>query len=47
MGSDGKRSEAVIGPDGPEEIAAVILNMMTATFMTGAVVDVDGGTLLV
>ena len=31
----------------PEEIAAVVLTMMTATFMTGAVVDVDGGTLLV
>jgi NAD(P)-dependent dehydrogenase (short-subunit alcohol dehydrogenase family) len=34
-------------PGRPEEIAAVVLNMMTATFMTGAVVDVDGGTLLV
>jgi NAD(P)-dependent dehydrogenase (short-subunit alcohol dehydrogenase family) len=34
-------------PGRPEEIAAVVLTMMAATFMTGAVVDVDGGTLLV
>lgn len=34
-------------PGRPAEIAAVVLTMMTATFMTGAVVDVDGGTLLV
>ena len=34
-------------PGRPEEIASVVLTMMTATFMTGAVVDVDGGTLLV
>jgi hypothetical protein len=25
----------------------VVLTMMAATYMTGAVVDVDGGTLLV
>jgi NAD(P)-dependent dehydrogenase (short-subunit alcohol dehydrogenase family) len=34
-------------PGQPDEIASVVLNMMTATFMTGAVIDVDGGTLLV
>ena len=26
---------------------AVVLTMMAATYMTGAVIDVDGGTLLV
>ena len=34
-------------PGQPDEIASVVLNMVTATFMTGAVIDVDGGTLLV
>jgi NAD(P)-dependent dehydrogenase (short-subunit alcohol dehydrogenase family) len=34
-------------PGRPDEIASVVLEMMSATFMTGAVVDVDGGTLLV
>jgi NAD(P)-dependent dehydrogenase (short-subunit alcohol dehydrogenase family) len=34
-------------PGQPEEIASVVLTMMAATFMTGAVIDVDGGTLLV
>jgi len=34
-------------PGRPEEIAAVVLTMMAATYMTGAVIDVDGGTLLV
>jgi NAD(P)-dependent dehydrogenase (short-subunit alcohol dehydrogenase family) len=34
-------------PGRPDEIASVVLEMMSATFMTGAVIDVDGGTLLV
>jgi NAD(P)-dependent dehydrogenase (short-subunit alcohol dehydrogenase family) len=34
-------------PGRPEEIAAVVLTMMGATYMTGAVIDVDGGGLLV
>ena len=34
-------------PGRPEEIASVVLAIMAATFMTGAVIDVDGGTLLV
>ena len=34
-------------PGRPDEIASVVLEMMAATFMTGAVLDVDGGTLLV
>lgn len=39
--------QPIARPGRPEEIAAVALTMMAATYMTGAVVDVDGGTLLV
>lgn len=39
--------QPVARPGRPEEIASVVLTMMAATYMTGAVVDVDGGTLLV
>jgi NAD(P)-dependent dehydrogenase (short-subunit alcohol dehydrogenase family) len=39
--------QPIARPGQPEEIAAVVLAMIAATFMTGAVVDVDGGTLLV
>ena len=41
------QGQPIARPGRPEEIAAAVLYMMTATFMTGAVVDVDGGTLLV
>ncbi len=34
-------------PGTPEEIAFVVMTMMTSPFMTGAVIDVDGGALLV
>lgn len=33
-------------PGTAEEIASVVLAMLTSTFMTGAVIDVDGGGLL-
>jgi len=33
-------------PGRAEEVAAVVLAMLASTFMTGAVVDVDGGALL-
>jgi NAD(P)-dependent dehydrogenase (short-subunit alcohol dehydrogenase family) len=39
--------QPVSRPGQPEEIAAVVLTMMTSGFMTGAVIDVDGGALLV
>ncbi len=39
--------QPIARPGRPEEVAAVVLTMMAATYMTGAVVDVDGGTLLV
>lgn len=31
----------------PEEIASVVMTILTSTYMTGAVIDVDGGGLLV
>jgi NAD(P)-dependent dehydrogenase (short-subunit alcohol dehydrogenase family) len=39
--------QPIARPGRPEEIASVVLTMMAASYMTGAVVDVDGGTLLV
>jgi NAD(P)-dependent dehydrogenase (short-subunit alcohol dehydrogenase family) len=39
--------QPIARPGHPEEIASVVLTMMAASYMTGAVVDVDGGTLLV
>jgi NAD(P)-dependent dehydrogenase (short-subunit alcohol dehydrogenase family) len=39
--------QPIARPGQPEEVAAVVLAMIAAGFMTGAVVDVDGGTLLV
>ena len=39
--------QPIARPGQPEEIAAVVLSIMAATYMTGAVIDVDGGTLLV
>ncbi len=33
-------------PGRPEEIASVVMAILTSTFMTGAVIDVDGGILV-
>jgi NAD(P)-dependent dehydrogenase (short-subunit alcohol dehydrogenase family) len=36
----------VARPGTAEEVAAIVLAMLANTFMTGAVIDVDGGALL-